>query len=76
MTRRKKFDRAKFCAGLRKARLRAGLTQSELSKKTGLHVASISHYETALRVPCYENLYAIARACKVGLGWLIERGAK
>lgn len=44
---------------LRHARKSWGYTQAELSKRTGLGAASISHWESGRRVPGLQNLFTL-----------------
>ncbi len=49
-----------------------GLTQVELSQKTGLHAAQVSHFETGNRLPCAKNLRVICIALNVSADYLLD----
>lgn len=63
-----------FAKRLKEARIKAGLTQAELSKKAGVTAASISAYEssdgTKGKNPSLENAKSLAEALGVSLDWL------
>lgn len=48
---------------IREARLRAGLTQAELSGLTGTPRAALSRWEQGLVSPGFENLLNVIEAC-------------
>lgn len=50
---------------IKDARLKAGLTQTELAEKLGISYQSIGQWERDLRNPKYENLQRIAKALGV-----------
>lgn len=53
-----------FSENLKRLRQGSGLTQVELSKKTGLTQASLSHLEQGLRWPDHATIEALAKAFK------------
>ena len=48
---------------IREARLRAGLTQTELAERTGRERSVIARWEQAAVSPSVDNLLAIVEAC-------------
>ncbi len=48
---------------IREARLRAGLTQTELAEKTGRERSVIARWEQGAVSPSVDNLLAIVEAC-------------
>jgi transcriptional regulator with XRE-family HTH domain len=48
---------------IREARLRAGLTQSELAERTGRDRSVIARWEQASVAPNFETLLELVRAC-------------
>lgn len=62
-----------FPARLREARLKAGLSQSELGQKTGLPSSSIAHFEGGARKPSFDNLRTLANALTVSTDFLLGR---
>lgn len=52
---------------IRKARLKASMTQQELSEKSGINSVSISQYEKGLRNPKVETLKKFADALQIPL---------
>ena len=48
---------------IREARLRAGLTQSELAERTGRDRSVIARWEQAVVAPSLETLLELIRAC-------------
>jgi transcriptional regulator with XRE-family HTH domain len=54
---------------LREARLRAGLTQSELAERSGTARSQISRYERGDVLPSLETLRRLVRACGLELGF-------
>ena len=48
---------------IREARLRAGLTQSELAERTGRDRSVIARWEQAVVAPSVETLIELVRAC-------------
>ncbi|SUA72631.1 antitoxin HipB [Nocardia otitidiscaviarum] len=55
-------------AQLRAERARAGLTQPELAKLTGLHVTTLSRIEQGHRAMTLDQLFKIAGALKIDPG--------
>jgi transcriptional regulator with XRE-family HTH domain len=51
----------------------AGLSQSELAKKTGLSQAAISRWEDDLRIPNIENCFILAEFYGISLDELVGR---
>jgi transcriptional regulator with XRE-family HTH domain len=69
-----------FAAHLRKARLKAGLTQEELAERCYLHRTEVSLLERGGREPRLGTLIKLASALGVGpeslcagIGWDVER---
>ncbi len=56
---------------LREARLRAGLTQTELAQRVGTARSQISRYERGDVLPSLETLRRLIRACGLELGFSI-----
>lgn len=54
------------------ARLRSGLTQSDVSAKTGINKVSISRYENNKRTPTLKNLNKLCECYKVTLCDIME----
>jgi transcriptional regulator with XRE-family HTH domain len=48
---------------IREARLRAGLTQSELAERTGRDRSVVARWEQAVVAPSVETLLELVRAC-------------
>src|SRR6266498_3369922 len=48
---------------IREARLRAGLTQAELSQRTGTQRSVIARWEQGAVSPTFDNMLAIIEAC-------------
>jgi transcriptional regulator with XRE-family HTH domain len=48
---------------IREARLRAGLTQAELSERTGTQRSVIARWEQGAVSPTFDNMLAIIEAC-------------
>lgn len=53
------------------ARIKAGLSQAELSKAAGLSQPNISLYEHGKQKPTIKALYSIAKACAVSCDYLL-----
>lgn len=62
---------AQFYERLKAALTEKGVTQTELSKRTGIDKATISHYVSGSYKAKSENLYLIARALDVSEPWLM-----
>ncbi|MCX6566905.1 MAG: helix-turn-helix transcriptional regulator [Candidatus Aminicenantes bacterium] len=58
---------------LRKARLKAGLSQESLADKSGLHRTYISLLERDKKSPTLETLFHICEALGVSAAWLIKK---
>jgi transcriptional regulator with XRE-family HTH domain len=52
---------------LRQARARAGLTQAQLARRTGVPTSVLSAYENGRREPSARTFRAVLRACGVEL---------
>jgi transcriptional regulator with XRE-family HTH domain len=52
---------------IREARLKAGLTQSELAARLGRERAQIARWETGGQEPSFENLRSVVEACGFSL---------
>lgn len=61
-----------FCSRLKKARMLTGLTQREVSRKTGVPHSTIANYETGRTEPCIENLGILADFYGVSVDWLLS----
>jgi transcriptional regulator with XRE-family HTH domain len=48
---------------IRQARLKAGLTQTELAARLGRDRAQVARWETGGQEPSFENLHAVVEAC-------------
>ncbi len=59
----------RFAANLRRLRKAAGLSQEQLSSRTGLHPTEISRLERAVREPRLGTIVRLSR----GLGVEVER---
>ncbi len=53
---------------IREARLKAGLTQTELADRLGRDRAQVARWETGGQEPSFENLRAVVEAC----GFVLE----
>jgi transcriptional regulator with XRE-family HTH domain len=62
-----------FAHRMRKCRMDRGYTQAELARRAGLAPATISHFETAGRMPDAFNLARIAIALDVSIDRLLGR---
>jgi uncharacterized protein len=61
---------------IREARLKAGLTQTELAERLGRERAQVARWETGGQEPSFANLSAVVEACGFALQVEIaERGA-
>jgi transcriptional regulator with XRE-family HTH domain len=52
---------------IREARLKAGLTQTELADRLGRDRAQVARWETGGQEPSFENLHAVVEACGFSL---------
>jgi uncharacterized protein len=59
---------------IREARLRAGLTQSELAARLGRERAQVARWEVGGQEPSFENLRSVVEAC--GFDLRIEIGER
>ena len=62
-----------FASAMRRARLDAGLTQSELSQRSGVSEVAISSYELGTRTPRLPKLAALADALGLPLDEYVGR---
>jgi len=62
-----------FCQRLRAAREYRGLTQGELAQRTGLQPSAVSHFETGVRKPSFDNLRLLADKLDVTTDYLLGR---
>jgi transcriptional regulator with XRE-family HTH domain len=52
---------------IREARLKAGLTQTELAERLGRDRAQVARWETGGQEPSFENLQSVVEACGFAL---------
>jgi transcriptional regulator with XRE-family HTH domain len=52
---------------IREARLKAGLTQTELAERLGRERAQVARWETGGQEPSFENVRAVVEACGFAL---------
>lgn len=52
---------------IREARLKAGLTQSQLAERLGRERAQVARWETGGQEPSFENVVALVEACGFAL---------
>jgi transcriptional regulator with XRE-family HTH domain len=52
---------------IREARLKAGLTQSQLAERLGRERAQIARWETGGQEPSFENVVSVVEACGFAL---------
>lgn len=62
-----------FAERLKEARLAAGLSQLQLSKKSGVSRTSIQNIEYEKHVPNMYTIFALADVLGVSLDWLVGR---
>ena len=62
-----------FIQRLKDTRERKGLSQGELAQLTGLKPAAVSHFETGIRLPSFENLRRLADALAITIDYLVGR---
>jgi transcriptional regulator with XRE-family HTH domain len=60
-----------FSANLRRLRLAAGLTQTALGARVGVHQSEISRFEGAERNPELETILRLARGLETSAGRLL-----
>jgi hypothetical protein len=53
---------------IREARLKAGLTQTELAERLGRERAQVARWEIGGQEPSFENLQSVVEACGFSLG--------
>jgi transcriptional regulator with XRE-family HTH domain len=63
MTRRRKLSLMRGADLIREARLRAGLTQAELSERTGTQRSVIARWEQGAVSPSFDNMLEVIEAC-------------
>lgn len=63
-----------MAARLRAARKKAGLTQTEAARRSGVHYVSISRFETGVKMPTLKALMKLAAAYGVSVCDLIPGG--
>src|SRR5919106_4583094 len=63
MTHRRRLSRMRGADLIREARLRAGLTQAELSKRTGTQRSVIARWEQGAVSPSFDNMLEVIEAC-------------
>ncbi len=61
-------------AKLRQARKQKGLTQGQLSQKTGSDIQRISKYERGVLIPTTEMMVKLSEALDVSLDYLLKNG--
>jgi len=66
----------KFASRLKEVRELRGWSQQELSKRSGLQVTAISHFENGKRTPSFENLRKLSDALSVASDFLLGREEK
>ncbi len=74
---KKAIDSSKFPqlpVKLKQARSLKGLTQGQLSKKTGVDVQRLSKYERGVLVPTTEVIVKISDALGVSIDYLLKNG--
>ena len=65
------LDAVAVGANLRQARASMGRTQSELARKTGIHITELSKIEGGLRLPTLPQAMQLVRELRVPLQWLV-----
>lgn len=61
---------------IRIVRLSQGMTQKELSDKTGISIVMISQYENGARNPKIDKLFKIAKALNISIDILLLNDKK
>jgi transcriptional regulator with XRE-family HTH domain len=61
-----------FARNLLRERHRAGMTQAELGRRTGLHRTEVSYLEHAKRIPRLETLVKLCDSLEVDPGQLLD----
>ena len=59
---------------IRVARTEAGLTQTELAERLGIHQESVSRWERGTVTPSVSQVFRIAEALGIDAAWLMMRG--
>jgi transcriptional regulator with XRE-family HTH domain len=62
-----------FAENIARVRCEKHLSQSEVSRRSGVHVTEVSRIERGLRDPQLSTLIRLARALEVEPGWLLEQ---
>lgn len=62
-----------FPSRLKAARESRGVSQTELSRRTGITPSSLSHFEGGTRKPSFDNLRRLATALEVTTDYLVAR---
>lgn len=57
---------------IKQRRLQLGLTQNQVSEKTGIKATTISNYENNISTPSEENIYKLMEALKCDANFLFE----
>lgn len=65
------FEKSEFCERLKQARMKAKMSQAELSGKIDRPQGRISSYETGKTTPDAETLAAICKVTGVDANWLL-----
>src|ERR671923_2846540 len=63
MSLRRRLSRMRGADLIREARLRAGLTQAELSERTGTQRSVIARWEQGAVSPSFDNMLEVIEAC-------------
>src|SRR5918996_5708249 len=71
MTLLRKLSRMRGADLIREARLRAGLTQAELSERTGRERSVIARWEQGAVSPSFDNMLEVIEACGFELPLLL-----
>src|SRR5919198_67026 len=71
MTARRRLSRMRGADLIREARLRAGLTQAELSQRTGTQRSVIARWEQGAVSPTFDNMLEVIEACGFDLPLLL-----
>lgn len=65
-----------FQSRLKEAREMRGLSQGDLAEKAGLQQTAVSHFETGMRKPSFDNLRRLADALEVSSDYLLGRSTQ
>jgi transcriptional regulator with XRE-family HTH domain len=63
---------ARFADNLRRARLRARMSQEELAGEANMHRTALSRLETCERAPEFKTLLRLSRALEIPLASLLR----